>query len=121
MINGREGNSRRRSMAISVLSGFTLLLLALTVFAVASQARSLSTQAERSVQTVENLRVVSIARAEMSIASRVAASSPEQLPVISGAIDNANASLDEVGAVFNEQTSLAVSYTHLTLPTICSV
>ena len=105
MINGREGNSRRRSMVISILSGFTLLLLALTVFAVASQARSLSTQAERSVQTVENLRVVSIARAEMSIASRVAASSPEQLPIISGAIDNANASLDEVGAAFNEQTS----------------
>ena len=105
MIRRTEGNSRARSMVISFLSGFTLLLLALTVFAVASQARSLSTQAERTVQTVENLRVVSLARAEMSIASRIADSSPDQLVVITGALENATSNLDAVQADIVERTS----------------
>ncbi len=105
MMTRTEGNSRRRSMVISVLSGVTLLLLALTVFAVASQARSLSNQAERSVQTVENLRVVSLARAEISIASRIGDSSPEQLAVISGALENADVALDAVEANLNDQTT----------------
>lgn len=99
-----SGKERQKSLLISMACGATLLVLALTVFAVASQARSLSSQAERAVQTVENLRVVSLARSEISVASRLASSAPDEIGVITGAIDNANARLDEVEANFDEST-----------------
>ena len=100
-----EGQGRGRSLVISAISGLTLLLLALTVFAVASQARSLSAQAEQSVQTVENLRVVSLARSEISIASRIVSAAPESTAVVDGAIENANAALNAVQANFDERTT----------------
>jgi len=97
--------NRNRSLGIAVISGLTLLVLALTVFAVASQARSLSSQAERAVQTVENLRVTSLARSELGVASRIVNISPGETEVILGAIDNANAALEAVEAGLTEETS----------------
>lgn len=99
-----EGHSRGRSMTISVISGLTLLLLALTVFAVASQARSVSAQAEQSVQTVENLRVVSLARSEISVASRLFASSGDASAVVDAAVANAREALDAVEANLDDRT-----------------
>ena len=100
-----SGQGRTRSTVISVVGGVALLLLAATVFAVASQARSLSSQAERAVQTVENLRVVSLARSELSVASRLAQIGPDQELVISGAIENSMSALDSVEQNFDETTS----------------
>ncbi len=97
--------SPRRSIIVSCLGGFALLLLALSVFAVATQARTLSGQAEQSVQAVENLRVVSIARAELSVASRLAQLAPEETLAIQGGIDNARESLDTVEEAFDNSTS----------------
>lgn len=88
-----NGEARNRSALISVLGVFSLLLLALTIFAVASQARTLSSSVEQAVQTGENLRVVSVARAELSVASRIAGTSPDQVLVIDGAIENAQRAL----------------------------
>ena len=99
-----NGNSSKRSLVLSAIGGITLLLLALTVFAVASQARSLSSQAEEAVQAVENLRGVSNARAELSIASRIAQSAPGQRLVVSGALENAESALDSVEQNFNDDT-----------------
>ena len=99
-----------RSITVSILGGLSLLLLAVTIFAVASQARNLSTQAEQAVQTGEILRVVSVARAELGIASRVAEISPEQTLVIDGAIDNAMSALDAVEEnLSNEDLDIAAS------------
>ena len=74
----------KRSFVISILGALALLLLALTIFAVASQSRTLSVQVEQAVQTGETLRVASIARAELSVASRVAEAAPNELLVIQG-------------------------------------
>ena len=100
-----KAHTRTRSLLISVVGGVALLLLAVTVFAVASQASSLSTQAERAVQTVENLRVVSLARVEISVASRINESAPQETLLISGAIENASVALDSVQASFDDTTS----------------
>ncbi len=100
-----EQDSRTRSFLISTVGGVSLLLLAVTVFAVASQARSVSSQAERAVQTVENLRVVSLARAELSVASRVAQVAPNQQTVLDGSIDNALSALESVSQNFDDETS----------------
>ncbi len=91
-----KSDSRKRSVVISIVGSVALLLLALTVFAVASQARSLSNQAEQAVQTVENLRVVSLSRVELSVASRFADAAPEETLLIQGAIENSLSALDAV-------------------------
>ncbi len=99
-------STRGRAFIISIVGGLTLLALAVTVFAVASQARSVSNQAEQSVRIIEDLRVVSIARAELSIASRVAAlSTTDQSEVLTTTIDNANSALDAVEENFDDRTS----------------
>lgn len=92
-------------MLISAASGVAMLLLALTVFAVASQARSLSAQAELSVQTVENLRVASLARSELSVASRIAQVAPQEEAVIAGALENAESNLVAVEQALDESSS----------------
>jgi len=97
-------STRGRAFAISIIGGLTLLALAATVFAVASQARSVSAQAEQSVQVTENLRAVSIARANLSIASRVAAVGPDQTEVLLTTLANADEALDEVEDNFDERT-----------------
>lgn len=88
----------KRSFVISILGALALLLLALTIFAVASQSRTLSVQVEQAVQTGETLRVASIARAELSVASRVAEAAPNELLVIQGALGNATEALNSVEA-----------------------
>lgn len=105
MTRNQEPSSRKRSIAISVVASLALLVLALTVFAVASQARSLSNQAEQAVQTVENLRVVSLSRVELSVASRFAENAPEQTLVIQGAIENSLTALDAVEGAVDESTT----------------
>jgi len=98
------GQNRSRAFIISIVGGLTLLALAATVFAVASQARSLSQQAEQSVRIIEELRVVSIARAELSIASRISAISPDQTETLTSTLANADAALAAVESNFDEQT-----------------
>ncbi len=95
--------NRKRSLVISVVGAFTLLLLAGTVFAVAVQSRAVSGQAEQAVVIVESWRGVSIARAELSIASRVSAASPEQTEIISVSLDSAAEALDAVEATFDQR------------------
>lgn len=105
MMNLLHGeNTRSRSILIATITGGTLLILAITVFAVASQSRSVSTQAAESVSTVENLRVLSLARSEIGLASRAAAAATDETAVIQGAIENANLALDSVENNFNENT-----------------
>jgi anti-sigma regulatory factor (Ser/Thr protein kinase) len=70
--------SRESAFRISFVGGSTLLVLAMAVFAVAVQARAVSGGAERSIQMTENLRIVSVARAEISIASRLAAADDQE-------------------------------------------
>lgn len=102
------GEARRRSALISALGVVSLLLLALTIFAVASQARTLTSSVEQAVQTGENLRVVSVARAELSVASRISGTSPDQVLVIEGAIENAEQALTAVGENLDSSTPDAV-------------
>lgn len=97
-------DGRSRSLLISVVSGVALLLLAVAVFSVAGQARSLSTQAERSVQTVEDLRVASFAHSEIVIATRIAEVSPGQTEAIVQSVENAMVSLDSVAMSFDDMT-----------------
>jgi len=54
---------------------------------------------------VENLRVVSLARSELAVASRVADATSERTAVIQGAIDKADAHIDAVNATFTDETS----------------
>ncbi len=99
-------NARGRAFIISIVGGLTLLALAVTVFAVASQARSVSNQAEELVRVTEDLRGVSIARAQLSIAYRVdSVSGADQSQLLQAVIDNANEALDAVGANFDDRTS----------------
>ena len=100
-----SGDSRSRSLVISTITGVALLLLAIAVFAVASQARSLSTQAEQSVQTVEDLRVASFAHGEIVIATRVAEVAPEQTAAISQSTDNSISALESMSASFDDMAS----------------
>lgn len=100
--------ARANAFLISIIGGVTMLLLAVTVFAVASQARSVSEQAERSVRLIEDLRVVSIARAELSVASRIDAVAPDQTVVIESTINNADEALAAVIANVDEDTSRGV-------------
>ena len=97
--------SSKNSFLVAAAGGIAMLLLALSVFAVASQARTLSAQAERSVQTAENLRVVSIARAELSIASRLSEVAPDEQLVIDSSLDNALASLDALETQLDDSVS----------------
>jgi len=98
-------STRGRAFMISIIGGLTLLALAATVFAVASQARSVSSQAERSVQITENLRGAAIARAELSIAYRVANLSPGQVEILESTLANAGEALDAVEGNFDDQTT----------------
>lgn len=100
-----KGGSRSRSLAVSIVSGIALILLAFAVFAVASQARSLSNRAELSVQTVEDLRVASIARSEISSATRVAEVAPSETVFISTGADNAMAALDSLNMSLDDTTA----------------
>lgn len=103
-------STRGRAFIISIVGGLTLLVLAITVFAVASQARSVSNQAELAVRSTENLRGAEIARAELSIASRLdAAGAAGQQDVLAASIDNANESLDNVEQDFDDQTSTDIT------------
>ena len=97
-------SNRGRAFIISIVGGLTLLALAATVFAVASQARSVSRQAEQSVRIIEDLRVVSIARAELSIASRVSLISPDQTEILDSTLANADDALEAVESNFDERT-----------------
>ena len=99
-----DETTRGRALIVSVLGALTLLALAATVFAVASQARSVSHQAEQSVRIIEDLRVVSIARAELSIASRISAVSPDQKEILESSIDNATNALGAVEANTDDET-----------------
>lgn len=100
-------STRGRAFVVSLVGGLTLLVLAITVFAVASQARSVSHQAEQSVRLVEARRVVSIARADLSIAS-VLSNGTNRSEVLAATIANADAALDAVEADFDDQTSSEV-------------
>lgn len=106
--NALREAKRGSAFLISIIGGVTLLLLAITVFAVASQARSVSRQAESSVRLIEDLRVVSIARAELSVASRIDAVAPEQTEVIQSTLENADEALEAVKTNFDEETPQAV-------------
>ena len=97
-------SNRGRAFIISVVGGLTLLALAATVFAVATQARSVSRQAEQAVRIIEDLRVVSIARAELSIASRVSLLSPDQTEIIESTLSNADDALAAVESNFDTRT-----------------
>lgn len=83
-----RNSASSRAFRVSLVGGITLLLLSLAVFAVAVQARAVSINAEDSIQTTENLRIASISRAELSIASRLVAGELEQTNVIDASIAN---------------------------------
>ena len=100
----QQGLNRGRAFVISIVGALTLLALAATVFAVASQARSVSRQAEQSVRIIEDLRVVSIARAELSIASRISVISPDQTETLASTLANADAALTAVESNFDDRT-----------------
>ena len=106
MTRSKVGEStRNRSLIISIIGGITLLALAATVFAVASQARAVSSQAEQSVKVIEGLRVVTVSRAQLSIASRVSSVDATQTEVVTLALSEAAEALDAVEENFDEQTS----------------
>ncbi len=85
----RRTTGSSRAFRVSLVGGITLVLLSLAVFAVAVQARSVSINAEASIQTTENLRITSISRAELSIASRLVSGELAQPDVIDASIANA--------------------------------
>jgi signal transduction histidine kinase len=99
-----EETKRGRAFMISIIGGVTLLLLATTVFAVASQARSVSREAEQSVSLIEDLRVVSVARAELSVAFRIDEVAPEQVEVIESTLRNAEEAMRAVDESFDGDT-----------------
>ncbi len=101
-------STRNRAFVISIIGGLTLLALAATVFAVASQARSVSAQAERSVRIIEELRVVTTSRAELSIAFRVAKLSPDRPEVVEPTVESAAEALDAVERDFDDTTTADV-------------
>jgi signal transduction histidine kinase len=92
-----RNSASSRAFRVSLVGGITLLLLSLAVFAVAVQARSVSINAEDSIQTTENLRIASISRAELSIASRLAAGELAQVDVIDASIANSLDTLTLLG------------------------
>ena len=105
----RRKNSRR-SLVISAIAGITLLLLAITVFAVATEARAVSVQAQNAVETVETLRVTSLARAELSIANRLRQSQANvDDGVLAGTLENATVALEAVRESFDENTPSEIS------------
>lgn len=80
---------RRSALFISMVGGIALFVLAVTVFTVAIQARRVSTEAERAVELIEDLRLVSVARSEMAIASQLEFVAPEQRELILATVSNA--------------------------------
>lgn len=82
-------NARRNALVISFVGGLTLFMLAVTVFTVAIQARRVSTEAENAVELIEDLRLVSVSRSEMAIASQLKLVAPEQQELITATIANA--------------------------------
>jgi len=99
-----EETKRGRAFLISIIGGVTLLLLAITVFAVASQARSVSHEAEQSVSLIEDLRVVSVARAELSVGFRIDEVAPEQVEVIESTLRNSEEAMRAVDESFDDDT-----------------
>lgn len=97
-------STRNRAFMISILGGLTLLALAATVFAVAVQARSVSSLAEQMVRSTEQRRVIAISRAELSIAERVASLSPDRGEIIAASVANAMGRMDEVQDDFDDTT-----------------
>ena len=92
-----RNSASSRAFRVSLVGGITLLLLSLAVFAVAVQARAVSINAEDSIQTTENLRIASISRAELSIASRLVAGELAQVNVIDASIANSLDTLTLLG------------------------
>ncbi|NNC80352.1 MAG: sensor histidine kinase [Acidimicrobiales bacterium] len=80
---------RRSALFISMVGGIALFVLAVTVFTVAIQARRVSTEAESAVELIEDLRLVSVARSEMAIASQLQFVAPEQEELIIATLGNA--------------------------------
>lgn len=77
-----------KSFVVSTIGGLTLLALAVAVFSVAVKARSVSGGAERTVELVESLRVVSLSRSELSTAARLDSLAPDDTQAIEAALAN---------------------------------
>lgn len=99
---------RRRAGALGAVASIALVLLALSVFAVASQSRTVTDRAEAGVQAVENLRVLTLARSELASASRLAAAAPEQALAIEAGLVNTQTALDDVTSNLSDVSSVEI-------------
>ena len=94
-----------KAFVVSTIGGLTLLALAVAVFSVAVKARSVSAGAERTVELVESLRVVSLSRAELSTASRLDALTPDDTVAIEAAIANADDAITAARTALEDSAS----------------